>query len=203
MVKGQTWHVSLADWDQHWADPIRRIRDKSDNAGCISLCRHESNSYILPRCQTWRMFYRFNSLILLWEEQEAGWKKGAFVMLIKKQKVKDENDDGQKWQVCDIREHILGDVWWNSLSRMWEKETSMAGNRCERLAHWDGVRVKNESDFVLFDSRWGLICADSPGNWSASGNIIAILFDITAILKAPSWTDTFSNILSLSQQHSV
>lgn len=41
------------------------MRDDVDNTGYISHYWHESNSNVLLRCQTWRLSFRFNSLILL------------------------------------------------------------------------------------------------------------------------------------------
>lgn len=86
-----------------------KIRDEVDYTGYISHRWHESNSNALLRCQTWRLSFRFNSLILL-VHNKAGSRveeKGAFVMLIKKQKVKNVNNDGWKWQVWHIREQFF------------------------------------------------------------------------------------------------
>lgn len=107
-VEHQTLRVSVADCYRRLEAPIRKksiTLDTFHTTGMKATAMHCLGvrlDVVLSDSTVW--FYWCTI------KQGERWKKGAFVMLIKKQKVKNVNNDGGRWQVCHIREQFLY-VW--------------------------------------------------------------------------------------------
>lgn len=144
-------------------------------------CWHESSSDVLLRCQTWRLSFRFNSLIsLVYNKARSRVEKGAFVMLIKKQKVNNVNNDAEN----DISESSFC-MFGKSLCRAHEK----------RKHKWLAIVARDWHIWCHAGTKWKSFCTVRQSLPTRQGTIVIcslwiLTFEFSAMLKGKDFCST-------------